>query len=104
MSEKHLKSGKFYKYITCKLLCRRINLNYFFLGDALPEFGGKLRLFGMRFCPFVHRTVLVLNAKNLQYDIVFVNLFEKPEWIYNFSPKGNIKYNLHILTISTETL
>ncbi|CAB3238043.1 unnamed protein product [Arctia plantaginis] len=67
MSEKHLKAG-----------------------DALPEFGGKLRLFAMRFCPYAERTVLVLNAKNLQYDIVFINLDQKPEWIYNFSPKGTV--------------
>ncbi|GBP19006.1 Pyrimidodiazepine synthase [Eumeta japonica] len=59
-------------------------------GDALPAFGGKLRLFAMRFCPYAERSVLVLNAKNLKYDTVFINLDQKPEWIYNFSPKGTV--------------
>lgn len=67
MSEKHLKTG-----------------------DALPQYEGKLRLFAMRFCPYAERTVLVLNAKNLQYDLVFINLDQKPEWVFNYSPKGTV--------------
>lgn len=60
-------------------------------GDALPAYNsGKLRVFAMRFCPYVERTILVLNAKNLQYDTVFVNLDNKPEWVFNFSPKGTV--------------
>ncbi|KAF9793964.1 hypothetical protein SFRURICE_015616 [Spodoptera frugiperda] len=59
-------------------------------GDALPPYGGKLRLFAMRFCPYAERTVLVMNAKNLQYDTVFVNLDHKPEWLLNYSPKGTV--------------
>lgn len=42
----------------------------------------------MRFCPYAERSVLVLNAKNLQYDLVFVNLDSKPEWLFEFNPKG----------------
>lgn len=59
-------------------------------GDALPAYGGKLRLFAMRFCPYAERSVLVLNAKNISYDLVFINLDHKPEWIYNFNPKGAV--------------
>ncbi|XP_026737915.1 pyrimidodiazepine synthase-like [Trichoplusia ni] len=59
-------------------------------GDVLPPYSGKLRVFAMRFCPYAERTVLVLNAKNLQYDLVFVNLDHKPEWLFNFSPKGTV--------------
>nr|ANS56588.1 glutathione S-transferase omega1 [Micromelalopha troglodyta] len=59
-------------------------------GDALPQYNGKLRVFAMRFCPYAERTVLVLNAKNVQYDLVFINLDHKPEWIFNFSPKGTV--------------
>lgn len=32
----------------------------------------------------------MMNAKNLQYDTVFVNLDHKPEWLLNYSPKGNL--------------
>lgn len=61
----------------------------FLSGDALPAYNsGKLRVFAMRFCPYAERTILVLNAKNLQYDTVFVNLDNKPEWVFNYSPKG----------------
>lgn len=59
-------------------------------GDELPSYNGKLRLFAMRFCPYAERSVLVLNAKNIQYDLVFINLDHKPEWIFNFSPKGTV--------------
>ncbi|CAH0729871.1 unnamed protein product, partial [Brenthis ino] len=59
-------------------------------GDVLPPHNGKLRLFAMRFCPYAERSVLVLNAKNIQHDLVFINLDHKPEWIFNYSPKGTV--------------
>ncbi|KPJ07248.1 Glutathione S-transferase omega-1 [Papilio machaon] len=59
-------------------------------GDELPAFGGKLRLFAMRFCPYAERSILVLNAKKIPYDHVFINLDQKPEWIFTFSPKGTV--------------
>ncbi|XP_072947173.1 pyrimidodiazepine synthase-like [Epargyreus clarus] len=59
-------------------------------GDALPPFSGKLRLFAMRFCPYAERSVLVLNAKKIEYDLVFINLDHKPEWIFDFNPKGSV--------------
>ncbi|XP_028041031.1 pyrimidodiazepine synthase-like [Bombyx mandarina] len=59
-------------------------------GDVLPPYSGKLRVFAMRFCPYAERTVLTLNAKNIPYDLVFINLDQKPEWIFNFSPKGTV--------------
>ncbi|CAG9793943.1 unnamed protein product [Diatraea saccharalis] len=59
-------------------------------GDVLPPYSGKLRLFAMRFCPYAERSVLVLNAKKLDYDLVFINLDHKPEWIFQFSPKGTV--------------
>lgn len=71
-------------YIECALFL----FVCFLPGDALPDYNGKLRLFAMRFCPYAHRSVLVLNAKNVPYDLVFVNLDSKPDWLYNFSPRG----------------
>nr|UQS35840.1 glutathione-S-transferase omega 2 [Plodia interpunctella] len=59
-------------------------------GDALPTYPGKLRLFAMRFCPYAERSVLVLNAKKLSYELVFINLDHKPEWIFKYSPKGTV--------------
>jgi len=40
----------------------------------------------MRFCPYAQRAHLVLNAKNVPYHTVNINLTEKPEWLVDFSP------------------
>nr|XP_016933416.1 pyrimidodiazepine synthase [Drosophila suzukii] len=52
---------------------------------VLPE-DGLLRLYSMRFCPYAQRAHLVLNAKNVPYHTVNINLTEKPEWLVDFSP------------------
>ncbi|CAK1545008.1 unnamed protein product [Leptosia nina] len=59
-------------------------------GDPLPPFNGRIRLFAMRFCPYAERCILVLNAKKIKYDLVFINLHKKPEWIFRFNPKGAV--------------
>lgn len=40
----------------------------------------------MRFCPFAQRVHLVLDAKNIPYHSVYINLHEKPEWLSQKSP------------------
>lgn len=40
----------------------------------------------MRFCPFAQRVHLVLDAKNIPYHVVYINLHEKPEWLVKKSP------------------
>ncbi|KAJ2943719.1 hypothetical protein O0L34_g16832 [Tuta absoluta] len=62
MSEKHLKAG-----------------------DVLPPYNVYLEK-----VTYAERSVLVLNAKNLQYDLVFINLDQKPEWIFDYSPRGAV--------------
>lgn len=93
MSEKHLQTGLFlnlsviFYYFEYTLL---VFYSIFIIrtGDALPPYSGNLRLFASRFCPFAERVVLVLNAKNIKHDLVYINLDQKPEWIFNYSPKG----------------
>jgi glutathione S-transferase len=34
----------------------------------------------MRFCPYAERTMLVLLAKGIPFDVVNINLKKKPEW------------------------
>ncbi|GBP65911.1 Pyrimidodiazepine synthase [Eumeta japonica] len=51
------------------------------LRDPLPPFAGKLRVYNMRYCPYAQRTVLALNAKRVDYEVVNVNLVDKPEWL-----------------------
>ncbi|XP_026738338.1 uncharacterized protein LOC113501406 [Trichoplusia ni] len=61
----------------------KINFNTKHLktGDPLPPFTGKLRVYNMRFCPFAQRTILALNAKEIDYEVVNIDLVDKPEWL-----------------------
>ncbi|KAL4712042.1 hypothetical protein ACJJTC_003709 [Scirpophaga incertulas] len=71
---------------------KKINVNTKHLakGDPLPPYNGKLRVYNMRFCPYAHRTILVLNAKQVDYEVVNINLMDKPEWLTNKSPFGKV--------------
>jgi len=60
------------------------------IGSVLPPFSGKLRIYSMRFCPYAQRTILVLNAKKIDYEVINVNLTEKPEWLLSKSPNGTV--------------
>nr|XP_034196005.1 pyrimidodiazepine synthase-like isoform X2 [Osmia lignaria] len=53
---------------------------------APPVVPGKIRLYSMRFCPYAQRIHLVLDAKHIPYDVVYVNLTHKPEWLIEKSP------------------
>ncbi|KAJ8680631.1 hypothetical protein QAD02_016418 [Eretmocerus hayati] len=57
---------------------------------APPMQKGKLRLYSMRFCPYAQRIHLVLDAKKIPYDVVYVNLSKKPEWLQEKSPLGKV--------------
>lgn len=64
-------------------------LQYFiFSGDPLPPHTGKLRVYNMRHCPFAQRTILALNAKGIDYEVININLFDKPEWLTTKSAFG----------------
>ncbi|XP_026316778.1 pyrimidodiazepine synthase-like isoform X2 [Hyposmocoma kahamanoa] len=62
---------------------KKINFNTKHLkkGDPLPPFNGKLRVYNMRYCPYAQRTILALNAKQLDYEVVNIDLKNKPEWL-----------------------
>ncbi|XP_055688561.1 pyrimidodiazepine synthase-like isoform X2 [Lutzomyia longipalpis] len=73
--------------------CREMsNGKHLATGAALPSLSddGKLRLYSMRFCPYAHRIHLVLDAKDIPYHSIYVNLKAKPEWLYNRSPGGTV--------------
>jgi pyrimidodiazepine synthase len=55
-----------------------------------PVRKGKIRLYTNRFCPYCQRVVLILDAKNIPYEIVNINLLNKPDWMYDKSPMGKI--------------
>ncbi|XP_049501663.1 glutathione S-transferase omega-2 isoform X1 [Panthera uncia] len=54
----------------------------------VPE--GLIRVYSMRFCPFAHRTRLVLRAKGIRHEVININLRNKPEWYYTKHPFGQI--------------
>nr|AWX68891.1 glutathione S-transferase omega 2 [Heortia vitessoides] len=84
---------------SCKL-CRnltsavktKINFNTKHLknGDALPPYNGTLRVYNMRFCPFAQRTILALNAKEIDYEVINIALMNRPDWIYEKSALGKV--------------
>ncbi|KAG7189805.1 hypothetical protein KM043_017465 [Ampulex compressa] len=57
---------------------------------APPVVPGKIRLYSMRFCPYAQRIHLVLDAKQIPYDVVYVNLTHKPEWLLEKSLLGKV--------------
>ncbi|XP_050573192.1 pyrimidodiazepine synthase-like [Bombus affinis] len=57
---------------------------------APPIVSGKIRLYSMRFCPYAQRIHLVLDAKHIPHDVVYINLTNKPEWLLEKSPLGKV--------------
>lgn len=47
-------------------------------------------LYGMRYCPYTHRVHLILNAKDVNYNTVNINLRDKPEWFKQKSSSGKV--------------
>ncbi|XP_057590832.1 glutathione S-transferase omega-2 isoform X2 [Hippopotamus amphibius kiboko] len=64
------------------------------LGKGSPAPGpvseGLIRLYSMRFCPYAHRTRLVLRAKGISHEVININLRNKPEWYFTKHPFGQI--------------
>jgi len=58
--------------------------------ECPPLKENQLRLYSMRFCPFVRRAKLVLAAKNIPYEEVNINLADPPEWYLKKNPVGEV--------------
>lgn len=50
----------------------------------------KYRLISFKTCPFVQRAAIVLRAKNVDYDIEYIDLRNKPDWFLELSPLGKV--------------
>ena len=48
------------------------------------------KLISFNLCPFVQRSAIVLNEKNVPYDITYIDLSNKPEWFLAMSPTGRV--------------
>jgi glutathione S-transferase len=50
----------------------------------------KFHLISSVTCPWVQRAVIVLRAKNIDFDVTYINLREKPDWFFEISPHGKV--------------
>ncbi|MDH5600024.1 MAG: glutathione S-transferase family protein [Gammaproteobacteria bacterium] len=46
----------------------------------------RLKLISFTLCPFVQRAMIVLNEKNIPFDIEYIDLSAPPPWFYDISP------------------
>ena len=45
-----------------------------------------LKLISFTICPYVQRAMIVLNEKNISFDIEYIDLSAPPPWFYDVSP------------------
>lgn len=50
----------------------------------------KLELISFKLCPFVQRTIIVLNYKQIEFDITYIDINDPPEWFKSISPLGKV--------------
>ncbi len=50
----------------------------------------KPRLISFKVCPFVQRSVILLQEKGVDYDIEFIDVYNPPEWFLELSPTGKV--------------
>lgn len=62
----------------------------------LPE----LKLISFTLCPYVQRAMIVLNEKNVPFDIEYIDLSEPPAWFYDISPLEKVP----VLLVNDEPL
>jgi glutathione S-transferase len=60
----------------------------------------QLELISTRRCPFVQRSVITLNYKGIDHDMVFVDLDDPPDWFLEISPLGRVP----VLRVDGETV
>ncbi|XP_069952610.1 pyrimidodiazepine synthase isoform X1 [Cherax quadricarinatus] len=60
-------------------------------GSSCPPLeDGVMRVYSMKYCPYAQRTHLVLAAKNIKHEVVYVNLKNKPEWLFEKNSLGKV--------------
>ena len=50
----------------------------------------KPKLISFNLCPFVQRSVILLEEKGIDYDIKFIDVYNPPEWFLEISPTGKV--------------
>ena len=49
-----------------------------------------MKLVSFKICPFVQRVTALLEAKNIDYELEFISLSDKPQWFLDVSPNGQV--------------
>jgi glutathione S-transferase len=49
-----------------------------------------LKLVSAKECPFVQRAVILLREKNVDHDVAYIDLSNKPDWFLKLSPRGKV--------------
>ncbi|WP_050932908.1 glutathione S-transferase family protein, partial [Vibrio harveyi] len=49
-----------------------------------------LKVISFKICPFVQRVTAALEAKQIPYEIEYINLKDKPQWFLEISPNGQV--------------
>jgi len=60
----------------------------------------KPKLISFKICPYVQRSVITLKEKNVDFDIEYIDLANKPEWFLKISPLGRVP----VLQVGEEVL
>ncbi len=49
-----------------------------------------MKVVSFKICPFVQRVTALLEAKNVDYELEFISLSDKPQWFLDISPNGQV--------------
>ena len=49
-----------------------------------------MKVISFKICPFVQRVTALLAAKNIAHEIEYISLREKPPWLFDISPHGQV--------------
>lgn len=49
-----------------------------------------MKVISFKICPFVQRVTALLEAKNIDYQVEFISLSNKPQWFLDISPNGQV--------------
>ena len=60
----------------------------------------NLKLISFTLCPYVQRAMIILNEKNISFDIEYIDLSEPPPWFYDISPLEKVP----VLLVNDEPL
>jgi len=84
-----------------------LNSKHFAKGSTEPakNANGKIRVYSMRFCPYAQRALLALRLKQIPFEVININLIQKPEWyIEKKNPLGKVPTMEHDGKVVYESL